>query len=612
MSDLGVSPGPASLAEYAAIVWRRKLLVLPILICVPLIAVGVLSFQKAQYQASADVLLRTDSLSSAANATQDPTRLLDTQARLARLPAVADDAIKSGHLKLSRGQFFARSSVSTDPNADILTFSGTGGSPQQAVQLANAYADAYTRYRAALDGQPVTQALSTLAVRLQELRKAGETGSSTIYASLLAQQRQLLALEAVPTESAVVVARADAAPKTRPRLRIGLLVGLVVGLFLAIATALIREAVEKRPRSTEELPERLDLRVLGRIPTTYEGATGTVALTHPASVDAETYRLLRINFEHAAADGGKVFAVTSAIGREGKSTVAANLAVTLARAGRSVILIDCDPIRPVMRERFGLAPSAGLGELALGTATVSDVLSRVTLPAIGPAFELPEASTAKSNGNGSHHDERPAKAARSQRGRFTAKSKEISRQAGGLQVVTCNPVALELADYIVTMRLEEALNQLKHEADVVILDSEPLLTSLGVGVSGLADGVIVVANVFLMRRPILDQFSQALEELPVPKLGLVVTGVAVDTVAYGYYSDPEEAGEATLEPARAPEPVVPALVVEAPAVEAPAAEAPVAETAAVEETVVPEPAEPVAEADGSSNGFAEVAGRGKG
>ena len=73
LSDLGVSPGPASLAEYAAIVWRRKLLVLPILICVPLIAVGVLSFQKAEYQASADVLLRTDSLSSAANANQDPT-----------------------------------------------------------------------------------------------------------------------------------------------------------------------------------------------------------------------------------------------------------------------------------------------------------------------------------------------------------------------------------------------------------------------------------------------------------------------------------------------------------------------------------------------------------
>ena len=87
-----MSPGPASLAEYAAIVWRRKLLVLPILICVPLIAVGVLSFQKAEYQASADVLLRTDSLSSAASANQDPQRLLDTQARLARLPWLASRA----------------------------------------------------------------------------------------------------------------------------------------------------------------------------------------------------------------------------------------------------------------------------------------------------------------------------------------------------------------------------------------------------------------------------------------------------------------------------------------------------------------------------------------
>ena len=43
-------------------------------------------------------------------------------------------------------------------------------------------------------------------------------------------------------------------------------------------------------------------------------AAGTVALTHPSSVDAETYRLLRINFEHVVADRGKVFAVTSAIG----------------------------------------------------------------------------------------------------------------------------------------------------------------------------------------------------------------------------------------------------------------------------------------------------------
>ena len=311
-------------------------------------------------------------------------------------------------------------------------------------------------YRAALDRQPVTQALEHARhVRLQELRKAGDTGSSSIYASLLAQQRQLLALEAVPTESAVVVARADAAPKTRPRLRVGLLVGLVVGIFLAIATALIREAVEKRPRSTEELPERLDLRVLGRIPTTYEGATGTVALTHPASVDAETYRLLRINFEHVAADGGKVFAVTSAIGREGKSTVAANLAVTLARAGRSVILVDCDPTssghaRAVRAGAVSGARRARARHRHRLRRAHSDLAA-----GIGPAPELPSAPDAEEQrppaGRASGERWRARSADGSRR-----KSKEISRQAGSLQVVTCNPTPLELADFIVTMRLEGA------------------------------------------------------------------------------------------------------------------------------------------------------------
>ena len=272
MSDRGVNTGPISVGDYAAILWRRKFLVLPIVICVPVIAVVILSFQKAVYQASADVLLRTDSISATLSLVpgsgQDPQRQLDTQARLARLPAVAADAIAHDRLPLSPAEFLAQSSVSADPNADVLTFSGSAASPGQAIRLANAYANAYTRYRSALDREPIAQALETLGSRLEKLRAAGETGGSSLYTSLLAQQRQLLAIQALPSQEAVVVARADAAPKTAPRLRTGVLVGLVAGMLLAAAAALLREAVEKRPRSTAELPERLGLRVLGRIPTT--------------------------------------------------------------------------------------------------------------------------------------------------------------------------------------------------------------------------------------------------------------------------------------------------------------------------------------------------------
>ena len=243
MRDRGASTGPTTVGDYAAIIWRRKLLVLPILFCVPVIAGAMLSFQKASYSAGADVLVRTESVSATLalvpNATsgQDPQRLLETQARLARLPAVANDAIARGGLRMSTAEFLADSSVSADPGADILSFGGVGASPEQAIRLANAYARSYTRYRSALDREPIAQALATLRTRLAKLRAAGQTGRQSLYESLLAQQRQLLAIQALPSQDAVVVAVATAAAQTAPRIKVGILAGLVAGMFLAVAAA---------------------------------------------------------------------------------------------------------------------------------------------------------------------------------------------------------------------------------------------------------------------------------------------------------------------------------------------------------------------------------------
>ena len=69
------------------------------------------------------------------------------------------------------------------------------------------------------------------------------------------------------------------------------------------------------------------------------------------------------------------------------------------------------------------------------------------------------------------------------------------------------------------------LAEVKLAADVVILDTAPVTTSLGVGAVGLADGVVVVANVALVRRPMLDQLADTLAELGTPRFGLVLMGV---------------------------------------------------------------------------------------
>ncbi|MDT1879161.1 CpsD/CapB family tyrosine-protein kinase, partial [Acinetobacter baumannii] len=73
----------------------------------------------------------------------------------------------------------------------------------------------------------------------------------------------------------------------------------------------------------------------------------------------------------------QVITVTSAHPGEGKSSIVANLAVTLAQAGRDVVLIDADLRRPVLSETLGLVGDVGVTDVMLGRATVRDVAQTV-------------------------------------------------------------------------------------------------------------------------------------------------------------------------------------------------------------------------------------------
>ena len=387
---------PTTIGDYAAIVWRRRLAVLVAVLGIPVVAVGLSLLQTPEYTASAEALIRTENVAAVLSGVtdlasgQDPKRRLDTQSRLARTAAVAASAIEVTGVDMSPQEFLGRTSASADPSADILTFSARDSEPDVAVALANAYAGAYTRYRADLDLRPVEDALATVNARLAMLRAAGST-ESPVYSTLLARQQELQSMRSLRTPSAVIVERATEAPKTKPRLAYVGVLALIVGMLLGVAIALAREAIEKRPRSIEEVERRLGLRVLGRIPATREGATDLVTLSHPHTVDAEAYRLLRMYFEHVAQDvGGRVIALASVSDGEGKSTVASNLAVALARAGRNVILVDGDPIRPTLRERFGITrPGPGAFDVARGRASLDNAYENVSFDDIAADAEWP-------------------------------------------------------------------------------------------------------------------------------------------------------------------------------------------------------------------------------
>jgi receptor protein-tyrosine kinase len=358
-----------------------------------------------------------------------------------------------------------------------------------------------------------------------------------LYATLVERQQELESIRALRSQSAVVVDPAQGAPKTKPRLVFGAMIGIIVGVLLGIAVALLRDAVENRPRSIDELQRQVGLPVLGRIPSSQEGATSLVTLAHPGSIDAEAYRLLRMNVEFAAeASGGTVFVLTSTVAGEGKSTVAANLAVALARVGRSVILVDSDPLRPVLRERFRIRASApGLNDVVMGRASLDQALVE---------FSLPTISTDKSSAFAGEPELRNVETTQLVPvGRPSSDIRDLSASpvgtsvgGGQLRVLVSDPTPVEFSDYLVATRMEGLLGQLRHKAEIVLVDVPPLTTSVGMGVARLGDGVIVLANVQLMRRPMLDQLAGLLGEVATPKLGVVLTGLAPDEAAsYGYH-----------------------------------------------------------------------------
>jgi capsular exopolysaccharide synthesis family protein len=103
-----------------------------------------------------------------------------------------------------------------------------------------------------------------------------------------------------------------------------------------------------------------------------------VATVAPDSMAAEQYRLLLNRLDRVGATRAvRTVAITSCARGEGRSLTAANLALTAAREGRDVVLVECDLRRPSLAQLFDLVPRAGLAEVAEGKAELPQALTRV-------------------------------------------------------------------------------------------------------------------------------------------------------------------------------------------------------------------------------------------
>jgi polysaccharide biosynthesis transport protein len=329
-----------TLLDYLRVVGRWKLVFLLIVLLVPATAITVSLSETPTYRASADVLLDPALSSGGAPVFIDPQRVAQTQAQLARVPDVVDAVLQEvPSAELDRKEFLESSSVSTTLGSDVLTFSVENSDPQLAMELASAYANAFTEYREGLDTPRAP--------------------------------------------SAEVVRTADEAPKVGPRTVRNGLIAFCLGLVLALIVVFLADALDTRVRSVDAIREALGLRLLGRLaapPSRLRKHNDLVMLADPTSREAEQFRALRWSLDLANAEhGAQTIMITSAVDAEGKSTTVANLAVALARAGRRVVLIDADLSHPHLHQFFNLDQRPGLTDVELAETWLVSALRPIGL-----------------------------------------------------------------------------------------------------------------------------------------------------------------------------------------------------------------------------------------
>ena len=230
----------------------------------------------------------------------------------------------------------------------------------------------------------------------------------------------LTQLQAAQISSATIAPYVDIVETATVASRIGIgtrqkvTIGLLIGLFLGVVSAFVLEYLDQTIKSTEDVERVLEIPVLGLIPVDPRGGgrlgrrnggagVGGGARRHaviplisraaPDDPTSEAYRALRTNvtFVSAGQRNLQVVCITSPGPAEGKSTTAANLAITLAQQGAHTLLADADLRRPLVHRAFNLVQEPGLTDVLVGAAQLREAIRPNVIPGLDvlPGGALP-------------------------------------------------------------------------------------------------------------------------------------------------------------------------------------------------------------------------------
>lgn len=418
--DQHTAPDTIDLRDYLRVLARQWRIVAGITIVVVTVALVSSFLQTPVYESSSEVAI--EPVRSGSDAALEDLLLRDeiveTERRVITSRNVTDRVIAELGLDMSSAELLDRVSVRAIPNTRVVTISATSTDPQWAAAVANSFATSYLDYRRDRALDEVTAARSNLSERARELQEEidaieAELGPSGADAATLSPDDQSLvaqrdALAQQVAQIAIQLAALDpgggairgggeilvpAEPTNSPvsprPLRTGVL-ALVLGLMLGVGAAFLRDHFDDAIRGEDDVKRATEGQpIVGRITSWDDEAADQklITLVDPFAANSEEFQALAANVRFALLSragrhatvrdrderpAGRSIAVTSSGQAEGKTTVAGNLAVAAAAAGRRVILVGADLRKPTMARRFGLPDGAGLTDALVNAAELTD------------------------------------------------------------------------------------------------------------------------------------------------------------------------------------------------------------------------------------------------
>lgn len=221
-----------------------------------------------------------------------------------------------------------------------------------------------------------------------------------------------------------------------------------------------------------------------------------ITLKNPKSLISESFRTLRTNIQYSNIDDEiKILLITSSTPGEGKSTIVANLAISVGYTGKRVLIIDCDLRKPTIHKKIGISNLKGLTNVLIGETKLNEVIHR----------------------NG---------------------------ELDALHILTSGPIPPNPSELLGSNKMEDFLESLKDEYDMVIIDSPPvgLVTDAAI-LSTKVDGVLLVTAAGKTEIEVIKRSQGLLEKVKANIIGVILNKVDIKGKSYYKYGYHEYYGE---------------------------------------------------------------------